>query len=79
MPESNPPDAPPPEVPEEFAEAYREAYRKALADATAASATVGQHRTTPLGATPGRWRTPALIALVVVVLILAAYLLGRLT
>ncbi len=75
MPGPDSPDAPPPEVPEEFADAYRAAYREAL-DAEPEPARLeqaGGHRASP----PSRWRLPVLVAVGALVLILAAYLLGR--
>lgn len=81
--------APPPEVPEEFAAAYRAAYEQAMTTPTPA---VGNHRaepTPPADAAPlrlrgrldqlrhSRWLLVALSVVLAVILVLGAYLLGR--
>ena len=85
------PDAPPPEVPEEFADAYREAYRRALEAGDGFPEVpphevvlVGTHRSGAAAATPvvagirsSRWFLPAVIGASGLVLVLAAYAVGK--
>ena len=85
------PDAPPPEVPEEFADAYREAYRRALESGDGFAEVppqevvrVGTHRSDPgpdapvaAGIRSSRWFLPAVIGASGLVLVLAAYGVGK--
>jgi hypothetical protein len=87
------PDAPPPEVPEEFADAYREAYRRALESGPDAGFPevppqevlhVGTHRSEAVGppSVVAEWRSapwflPTVIGVSGLVLVLAAYAVGK--
>jgi hypothetical protein len=91
MPDPDAPDAPPPEVPEEFAAAYREAYRRSFeADRSAPPpehlvAAGPHHAVEPSRRMPRyleRWRTspwfvPGVCAAVALILVLGAYVTGR--